>query len=80
MADDLNVTKENQRKAIKKSKFSISENSEPLHERSKKSKVDDDEDILAKKAKKVLNKSSKKKAVLDFGEAEEITGMKKLLL
>ena len=41
VADDLNVTKENQRKAIKKSKFSISENSEPLHERSKKFKVDD---------------------------------------
>ena len=80
VADDLNVTKENQRKAIKKSKFSISENSEPLHERSKKSKVDDDEDILAKKAKKVLNKSSKKKAVLDFGEAEEITGDEKTSL
>ena len=81
VADDLNVTKENQRKAIKKSKFSISENSEPLHERSKKSKVDDDdEDILAKKAKKVLNKSSKKKAVLDFGEAEEITADEKTSL
>ncbi len=58
------------RKANKKAKFASAENSEPLNERARKSSIDDDEDKLAKKAKKVLSKPGKKKPLLDFEENE----------
>ena len=58
------------RKANKKAKFASAENSEPSNERGRKSSIDDDEDKLAKKAKKVLSKSGKKKPLLDFEENE----------
>ena len=58
------------RKANKKAKFASVENSEPSNERGRKSSIDDDEDKLAKKAKKVLSKPGKKKPLLDFEENE----------
>ena len=58
------------RKANKKAKFASAENSESSNERGRKSSIDDDEDKLAKKAKKVLSKPGKKKPLLDFEENE----------
>ena len=58
------------RKANKKAKFASAENSELSNERGRKSSIDDDEDKLAKKAKKVLSKPGKKKPLLDFEENE----------
>ena len=58
------------RKANKKAKFASAENSESSNERGRKSSIDDDEDKLAKKAKKVLSKPGKKKPLLDFDENE----------
>ena len=58
------------RKANKKAKFASAENSESSNERGRKSSIDDDEDKLAKKAKKVLSNPGKKKPLLDFEENE----------
>ena len=58
------------RKANKKAKFASAEKSESSNERGRKSSIDDDEDKLAKKAKKVLSKPGKKKPLLDFEENE----------
>ena len=69
-AKEIPSSTDDLRKANKKSKFASAENSEPSNERGRKSSIDDDEDKLAKKAKKVLSKPGKKKPLLDFEENE----------